>query len=54
MIGVPPTPVLGFVVAGIVFSWLSILSGSLIAIVAVGYPVAKAVARYLMAEARYV
>ncbi|MEM2556113.1 MAG: QueT transporter family protein [Candidatus Caldarchaeum sp.] len=54
LIGVPPTPVLGFVVPGIVFSWLGILIGSLVAVVAVGYPVAKAVARYLMAEARYV
>jgi len=54
LIGVPPTEIFGFTVPGIVYSWLGVLAGSLIAIVAVGYPVAKAVARYLAVESRYV
>ncbi|MEM2033268.1 MAG: QueT transporter family protein [Candidatus Caldarchaeum sp.] len=54
LIGVPPTPVAGVVVPGIVFSWLGVLGGSVISILVIGYPLTKAVARYLVAEARYV
>ncbi len=54
LIGVPPVPVLGFVVPGIVVSWIGVLIGSVISIILVGYPAAKAVNRYLVAESRYV
>ncbi|MDW7977200.1 MAG: QueT transporter family protein [Candidatus Caldarchaeum sp.] len=52
--GSPTAEVFGFQVHGIVFSWLGVFAGSVVAIVLVGYPVAKAVARYLVAESRYV
>ncbi|MEM4560732.1 MAG: QueT transporter family protein, partial [Candidatus Caldarchaeum sp.] len=54
LIGVPPTQLFGFVVPGIVFSWLGVFTGSVVSILLIGYPAAKAVARYLRAEPRYV
>ncbi|MEM1943681.1 MAG: QueT transporter family protein [Candidatus Caldarchaeum sp.] len=54
LIGVPPTELFGFVVPGIVFSWLGVFTGSVVSILLIGYPAAKAVARYLRAELRYV
>lgn len=49
-VNIPATPLLGFMVPGIVFSWLGVLIGSVISILVIGYPVAKAAARYLMRE----
>ncbi|GBC68568.1 hypothetical protein HRbin01_00251 [archaeon HR01] len=46
----PDAELIGLRVPGIVFSWLGVLLGSLISIVVVGYPVAKAVARYIRRE----
>ncbi len=47
---IPSGEVLGFTVPGIVAWWAGVLTGSLISIVLIGYPVAKGVSRYLEAE----
>ncbi|MEM1945192.1 MAG: QueT transporter family protein [Nitrososphaerota archaeon] len=49
-VNIPETPLLGFRVPGIVFSWLGVLTGSIISIMVIGYPVAKAAAKYLSRE----
>lgn len=49
-VNIPETPLFGFRVPGIVFSWLGVLIGSVISILVIGYPVAKAAARYFMRE----
>ncbi|MCS6784754.1 MAG: QueT transporter family protein [Candidatus Caldarchaeum sp.] len=54
LIGVPPTEFFGVTVPGIVFAWLGVLGGSVVSIVVVGYPLTKAVAKYLVTESRYV
>ena len=47
---IPETPILGFRLPGIVFNWLGVLTGSIISIIVIGYPVSKSVARYVRRE----
>jgi len=47
---IPSGVVLGFTVPGIVAWWAGVLTGSVVSIVLVGYPVAKGLARYMEAE----
>jgi uncharacterized membrane protein len=47
---IPDTAILGVRLPGIVFSWLGVFIGSVISIMVIGYPVAKAVARYVKRE----
>ncbi len=47
---IPDTSIMGFTIPGIAFSWFGVFVGSVISVIVIGYPVAKAVARYVRRE----
>ncbi|MEM1952879.1 MAG: QueT transporter family protein [Candidatus Caldarchaeum sp.] len=46
--------VIGLRTHPVVYAWLGLFLGSVVAVLVIGYPLAKAVARYLRVESRYV
>ncbi len=50
LLNIPDTQLFGIVVPGIIYTWLGVLTGSLIAIVLAGYALLKAVIRFFRIE----